>query len=198
MIQIPAFLLAPRVLAGLAIAAAAAGLVGYAWWWHSSEVREAVAAEGARWVAMIEKARGFQRAEVAAWVVEMTNRESAARSRYERLAAERREIFITLEKEIPIYVTPLADSRCVIPVGFVHHHDAAAAARAAPVPTPSGGSLDADSGVALSAVERTVAANYAACHDAIAEVRRWREWYAVLRAEWDRLLVALNPKENPQ
>lgn len=198
MIQIPAFLLAPRVLAGLAIAAAAAGLVGYAWWWHTSRVDKAVGAERGRLTAQIEGERARRREEVSSWVVEMANRDLAARSRYDKLAAERRDVFITLQREVPIYVTPTADAHCVIPHGFVRLHDAAAAARPAPDSTAAGGSHDAPSGVALSAVAATVAENYAACHDAIAEVRRWREWYAVLRAEWDRLLVALNPKENTQ
>lgn len=196
--MIPAFLLSPRVLAGLAIAAAAAGLVGYAWWWHSSRVSEAVEAERVRGVARIEAERARRREEVAAWVVEMSVRDMAARARYDRLAADRREIFITLRKEVPIYVTPTADSRCSVPRGFVLFHDAAAASRPAADPAAAGGSLDAPSGVALSAVAATVGENYAACHDAIAEVKRWREWYVDLRAQWDRLLATLNPQEKPQ
>lgn len=173
--------------AGLAVLA----IVGGAWWWHSSRVDAAVEAEGKRWADMVMQARERQREEVAGWVVEMAERDRVAREDYARLAAERREIFITLQKEVPVYVTHLADSRCVVPVGFVRYHDAAAAARPAPDPAATGGPVDADSGVALSAVAGAVAGNYAICHDAIAEVRRWREWYADFSAQWEKLRAKL-------
>ena len=196
--MIPAFLLNPRVLVALVIAATGAALVGYAWWWHTSEVRQAVRAERTALTARVEAERARRYEEVSHWLVEMTRRDLAARARYDKLAAERREIFITLKREVPIYVTPLADSRCIVPHGFVRFHDSAAAARPAADPGTPGGPLDADSGIALSTVAATVAENYAACHDAIAEVRRWREWYADLRAKWDELLATLNSKEKPQ
>lgn len=175
--------------------AAALAVVGGAWWWHTSRVDAAVDAERARLTAQIEAERARHRAQVSEWVVEMVERDGRARAAYAKLAAERREIFITLQKEVPVYVTSLADSRCIVPSGFVQHHDAAAAARAAPDPAAAGGSVDADSGVALSAVAGTVAVNYAICHDAIAEVRRWREWYAEFSAQWEKLRAKF--KENP-
>ena len=168
-------------------AAAAGGVILGAWWWHTSRVDAAVDAERARLTAQIEAERADHRRKVSEWVVEMVEREARARDAYAKLAAERREIFITLQKEVPVYVTSLADSRCIVPRGFVQHHDAAAAARAAPDPGPAGGPVDADSGIALSAVAGTVAGNYAICHDAIAEVRRWREWYAEFSAQWEKL-----------
>jgi hypothetical protein len=63
--------------------------------------------------------------------------------------------------------------------------------RPAADPAAAGGSVDADSGVALSAVAGTVAGNYAICHDAIAEVKRWREWYADFSAQWEKLRAKL-------
>ncbi|HEV2679138.1 MAG TPA: hypothetical protein VGV14_01435, partial [Rhodanobacter sp.] len=38
-----------------------------------------------------------------------------------------RERGATLTREIPVYVTAQADTRCIVPVGFVRVHDAAAA-----------------------------------------------------------------------
>ena len=64
----------------------------------------------------------------------------------------------TLIREVPVYVTPDADNRCIVPVGFVRVHDAAAAS--GPLPEPSSLADDAPSGVALSAVAATVAGNY--------------------------------------
>lgn len=175
--------------------AAALAIVGAGWWWHTSRVDRAVEAEGKRWEQMVEAERAANRAKISDWVVEMVERDGRARAAYAKLAAERREIFITLQKEVPVYVTSLADSRCIVPRGFVQHHDAAAAAGPAPDPASSGGSVDADSGLALSAVAGTVAVNYAICHDAIAEVRRWREWYADFSAQWEKLRAKF--KENP-
>lgn len=64
----------------------------------------------------------------------------------------------TLIKEVPVYVTVEADRQCVVPVGFVRLHDAAAAGSA--IPEPAGVADDAPSGVALSAIAATVAGNY--------------------------------------
>lgn len=68
----------------------------------------------------------------------------------------------TIVKEIPRYVTVVADAACTVPGGFVRLHDTAA----------SGGVLDQDprgtdataSGVPLSAVAGTVADNYTTGH----------------------------------
>lgn len=172
-------------------AVAIAAVIGSGWWWHTSKVDAAVEREGKRWEAHVEALKTKQRAEVSGWVLEMVERDGIARAAYAKLAGERREVFITLERKVPVYVTSLADSRCIVPRGFVLHHDASAAARDPPDPAASGGSVDADSGLALSTVERTVSGNYAICHDAIAEVKRWREWYADFRVEWEKLRAKL-------
>lgn len=78
-----------------------------------------------------------------------------------------REVGATIIREVPRYVSIEADRACVVPVGFVRVHDAAAAG----VPPAAEGAGDADApapGVALSTVAATVADNYTTCH-AIAE-----------------------------
>ncbi|MBU9490289.1 hypothetical protein [Burkholderia multivorans] len=68
----------------------------------------------------------------------------------------------TIIKEVPVYVDREADRACVVPLGFVRVHDAAAAN----VPVGHPGSTDAAAaGVALSAVAATVADNYTTCHE---------------------------------
>ncbi|WP_261530583.1 hypothetical protein [Burkholderia multivorans] len=68
----------------------------------------------------------------------------------------------TIIKEVPVYVDREADRACVVPLGFVRVHDAAAAN----VPLGHPGSTDAAAaGVALSAVAATVADNYTTCHE---------------------------------
>lgn len=175
------------VLAGLAGVAA----VLAAWWWHSSRVDAAVAANDRAWEGRIEAERARHRDIVAGWVLEMAARDEQARERYAAKRAEREIVYRTLKEEVPVYVTPLADSRCIVPRGFVLHHDAAAAARPPAVPEGAGGLVDADSGLALSAVERTVAENYAACTAAIDEVTEWRRWYPEAREHWERLRARL-------
>jgi hypothetical protein len=70
----------------------------------------------------------------------------------------------TIVKEVPRYVTVEADRACVVPVGFVQLHDAAAAG--VPPAAPGAGNPDAPArGLALSAVAETVAGNYTACHE---------------------------------
>jgi len=67
----------------------------------------------------------------------------------------------TIIKEIPRYVPAQADAACIVPVGFVRLHDAAATGT---LLDPSAGDADAaPSGLALSAVASTVAGNYTAC-----------------------------------
>lgn len=77
-------------------------------------------------------------------------------------AAKTRVVYETLVKEVPVYVPASADDRCVVPLGFVRLHDAAAQGVPAPAPDP-GEPADAPSGVALSAVASTVVANYGTC-----------------------------------
>lgn len=90
--------------------------------------------------------------------------------------AEIRTVTQTLIKEVPVYVTAESDRACVVPVGFVSLHDAAA--HGAAVPAAPGGPVEAASGVPLSAVAETVAANYGVAFEWRAEALAWRGWYA--------------------
>lgn len=90
-----------------------------------------------------------------------------------------RERAATITKEIPVYVTAEADSRCAVPVGFVRLHDAAAQNR----PADPAGNPDAPAeGLALSAVAETVAGNYAACHENAEQVIALQDYVRVLLA----------------
>jgi hypothetical protein len=80
----------------------------------------------------------------------------------------------TLIREVPVYVTSDADTRCIVPVGFVRIHDAAASGN--PLPEPSGLADDAPSGVAISAAAATIIANYGQ-YDAVSrqltDLQKW-------------------------
>lgn len=84
--------------------------------------------------------------------------------RYVDRVQEVRTVGATIVREVPRYVTVEADRACVVPVGFVQLHDAAAAGVS---PAAAGvGNPDAPAaGLALSAVAETVAGNYTACHE---------------------------------
>lgn len=90
---------------------------------------------------------------------------------------------ILIEKA-PDYVTPKADARCVVPVGFVRLHDAAAAGQD-PVPDPAARADDAASGVALSAVGATVAGNYGGCRENAAKLTDLQAWLIQVKAAAD-------------
>lgn len=91
----------------------------------------------------------------------------------------------TIIEKVPVYVTAQADDRCIVPVGFVQLHDAAAASS---IPAAPGGPVEADSGVPLSAVAGTVASNYGVAREWEAEVRAWRAWYREQAGAWGKPL----------
>lgn len=68
----------------------------------------------------------------------------------------------TIVKEIPRYVTVVADAACTVPGGFVRLHDAAATGSV--LDSDPGGADAAPSGLPLSAVAGTVADNYTTGH----------------------------------
>ncbi len=82
----------------------------------------------------------------------------------------------TLIEKVPEYVTTFADSRCIVPVGLVQHHNAAASF--VPIHTATTGELvDSDSGIALSRVEAVVTENYGIAHDWRIELNDCRARY---------------------
>lgn len=91
----------------------------------------------------------------------------------------------TLIKEVPIHVTAQADAHCVVPLGFVRLHDAAATGGPAPS-YASGESPDQASGVELSGVVSSVTDNYGYTRELEAQVISWQEWYARVKADWPR------------
>lgn len=160
----------PLVLGGIALAAA--------FWWHAADKRAAVNAARAEMRAEIEAAHQRRRVEVAEFVVDLSAKAAALREKLNRDQGEARTVTRTLIQEVPRYVTPLADSRCVVPLGFVQHHDAAWAARMPDPAAAAGGLVDQPSGVPLSRVESVATENAGACHDLRAEAAAWRSWYA--------------------
>lgn len=98
--------------------------------------------------------------------------------------AAARIVYRDIIKEVPRYVTVEADAKCVVPVGFVRLHDAAAAGRL-PGVAGSPGELDRPSGVALSDVSRVVVDNYHTANDWRTVAEGWQAWYQQQKANHD-------------
>lgn len=90
-----------------------------------------------------------------------------------------------LKSEIPRYVTPQADRRCIVSTGYVELRNAAGGGRAA-VPESTGRSVDADSGLVLSDLAENDIQNAAAFNSAVVEIKAWRDWYARQADLWEK------------
>lgn len=104
---------------------------------------------------------------------------------------EIRTVTHTLTKEVPVYVPVQSDLACTVPVGFVRLHDAAA--HGSTLPAAPDGPVETPSGVPLSAVAETVAANYGVALEWRAEALAWREWYARQADLWKRNIRPPDP-----
>ena len=82
-------------------------------------------------------------------------------------------VYRTITKEVKTYVSALADSKCIVPAGFVSLHDAAAAGR---LPEGTLNPTDSPSGVVLSAVADTVTDNYATCNEIRSQLNALIDW----------------------
>lgn len=130
-----------------------------------AEARAAAAAtQNTRLQAELEQARGSVQV-----VTQYVDRIQIIRERGE-----------TITREIPVHVTPQADARCPVPVGFVSVHDAAAGNL--PLNRPAGDPDAPAPGVALSAVAATVVDNYGTCHELRAQVIGLQDYVRVLQA----------------
>ena len=146
---------------------------------HHQGFSAGVAKEKASQAKRLEAAK----AEIAKRTVKAEGISAEARSSLDRERVRIQTRTITLIREVPTYVTPAADDRCIVPIGFVRYHDAAATEAA--LPAAAGGSLDTPSGIELSAVASTVAENYGTAFQWRAEALTWRKWYADQKSAWD-------------
>ena len=148
-----------RVLAWMG---AAALLFGAGWWTGSQGVH-------AQW----DRAVAAQRLEA----VQLQAKRAQATVQFVTQYVDRvrvvREKGQTIIKEVPIYVPAQADAACTINRGFVRLHDAAAANE---LPQATGDADAPASGLALSAVAGTVAANYQICHENAEQLRALQGW----------------------
>lgn len=173
-----AFLPGWKLWAAAAVLALVAG--GLAWWRHDIAARAT-----AELRAEIATSQARRREEVAEYVLDMSARNTALVG---ELLLERGRVKTEtryLKQKVTDYVTPLADSRCIVPRGFVLHFDAAWSGRGAALPGSAGRLVDEPSGVPLSRVEDVVTDNAGACHELLAEVRAWRRWYPEHKSNHD-------------
>lgn len=148
-----------------------------AFFWHQHDKTAAIKA-------FTEKAVLTRKAEIATYTAEISVRNAKL---MEELKVERGNIRVetkTIVKEVNRYVTPLADSRCPIPDGFVRHADAAWGL--SPLPTSPGGLVDNPSGISLSRVETVNSENAGAAREWRSEALGWRKWYIDRKSDYDK------------
>ena len=151
----------------LALAALGIAVFGFGWLKGASHVQ-------AQWDAAVQKqtlqASAIRERQAQATVKVVT--EYVDRVRIVREKGD------TIVKEVPVYVPVQADAACTINRGFVRLHDAAAAGE---LPEPAREADAATAGIALSAVARTVAANYQSCHENAEQLRALQAWVREMR-----------------
>ncbi len=151
-----------RVLALMALGAA---LFGVGWVKGAEHVQSRWDAQLQQQEMLVAEARA-QQAEATVKVV----------TRYVDRVRVVREKGQTIVKEVPIYVPVEADAACSVNRGFVRVHDAAAQGT---LPAAAGDADAAASGVALSAVAGTLAANYQTCHENAEQLRALQKWISM-------------------
>ena len=151
----------------LALAALAVALIGFGWVKGASRVQ-------AQWDAAV------QQQTLHAAVVQKRQAEATVKVVTEYVDRVRvvREKGDTIIKEVPVYVPVQADAACSINRGFVRLHDAAAAGE---LPEPARDADAAATGIALSAVAGTVAANYQTCHENAEQLRALQTWVTEMK-----------------
>lgn len=80
-------------------------------------------------------------------------------------------------RQVPVYITPVADRGCVINSGFVRLHNLSASGLPDD-PNTSSQPDDAASGVALSTVGETVVENYGSCRAEMIRFEGLQNWVA--------------------
>jgi hypothetical protein len=159
-----------------------AALLGLALWWSNhAGYRSGVKAKEA------EYAKALERAEKRAAETTKASDAITAKAKGELALslAKIDELSNQLRKETKTYVSPKADRACVIPAGYVLLRNAAGTG-STPVPPSPGQSLDADSGVALSALAQNDVENGRSFQTAITEIEAWRGWYQRQAELWEK------------
>lgn len=101
-------------------------------------------------------------------------------------AAEQKQIVVqhdiqvqtrTVIQKVPVYVSPEADTRCILPVGFVRLYNAAAlGSDPDAVPDPSGRADAAASGIACSTVAEDIADNFGTARSNAEQLKALLGW----------------------
>jgi hypothetical protein len=158
---------------GYAILAAAMLAIGFGsgWtvrdWKAGAEAAKAAKAETKQAVRVIYRERA--QADVT----------SAVETKAVEAQVQIRTVTRTIVERIPIYVTPDADDRCVVPVGFVRVHDAAATGNPLPEPSgePDGGAAASEaSTVTLSWLAEVTADNYGTYQTVARQLSDLQDW----------------------
>ena len=148
----------------LVLAVLGVALVGFGWIKGASHVQ-------AQWDAAIQQ-QALQTAAIRERQSQATVKVVTQYVDRVRIVREKGE---TIIKEVPVYVPVQADAACTINRGFVRLH-------AGDLPEPARDADAAATGIALSAVAGTVAANYQTCHENAEQLTALQVWVSEMSA----------------
>lgn len=150
-----------------AIAALAVVLIGFGWIKGAGHVQDEWDAANAKQATQVIIVKQRQAAETVRVITQYIDRIKVVR-----------ETAAAIVKKVPVYVSPEADTACVLPVGFVRLHDAAAADS---LPGPAGVTDAAPAGIALSTATSTIADNYRRCHENAEQLTALQAWAVAMK-----------------
>jgi hypothetical protein len=82
-------------------------------------------------------------------------------------------VYKTITKSIPSFISPISDSKCIIPIGFISLHNSAAEGT---MPATSSELNDTPSNVALHTVAEYITDNYQTCNEIRTQLIKLIEW----------------------
>jgi hypothetical protein len=101
---------------------------------------------------------------------------------------------LTEIQEVIRYVTPEADSHCIVPAGAVRLLDLPlmpAGSGDTPVPESGPGNADAPSGIALSQLVGIEASNLSECAVRGEVIKAWQSWYNTTSTNWEKTRASI-------
>ncbi|MBL8518175.1 MAG: hypothetical protein JNM76_14535 [Betaproteobacteria bacterium] len=156
-----------------------------AWFAHGWDVDRKLAAQAERYAQRDAAIRREHQSAVADYVVAMSARITTLRAERDAAAGRVQTEIQLIKERTRDYITPLSVSRCVVPRGFVLHHDAAWSGDLAALARSPGALVDEPSGVPLDRVADINADNAGTCRQLAIDVDAWERWYIDRRDAWE-------------
>lgn len=141
---------------------------------------------------LADKDRGALEAKLQQQQTDARAQSIAMNRQLEEERAKSHVVIQTIVKEVPTYVTALADSRCIVPDGFVQLFDASFRSSVPDLFAGVAGGdrsslVDRPSGIPLSQVSSAVAENAGLCHEWESQARGLRKRVELVESFYNQL-----------